>query len=165
MNTHAVRLRPLGQSDLPVLFAQQDDPEACDLARVPRRDRPDFERHWERIRSDAAIDVRVIEAADEVAGYLVCFGSWDPDAPPGPRQVGYWLGRDFWGRGLATAALGLFLDELEERPLMAFTSPDHRASQVVLERCGFARLSAAEAKPWLRDDESGDTAVYRIERA
>ncbi|MHC4377091.1 MAG: GNAT family N-acetyltransferase [Planctomycetota bacterium] len=165
MSTPAVRLRPLEAADLPVLYAQQDDSEACDLARVPQRDRLEFERQWERIRSDAEIDVRVIDANGAVAGYLVCFASWDPDAPPGPRQVGYWLGREYWGRGLATTALRLFLEELDERPLMAFTSPDHRASQVVLERCGFTRLSVAEAQAWLRDDETADTAVYRIEHA
>ena len=165
MSAPEIRLRDLERADLPVIYAQQADPEACELARVARRERDDFDRHWERIRADKAVDVRVIDAGGQVAGYLVCFGSWDPEASAGPRQVGYWLGRDFWGRGIATAALGLFLEELEERPLMAFTSPDHRASQVVLERCGFARLDADEAAPWLRPDESRDSAVYRLDRS
>lgn len=163
MRSHSIRLRDLESADLPVIYSQQADPEACELARVARRERDDFDRHWQRIRAESAVDVRVIDEGDKVAGYLVCFGSWDPEAPPGPRQVGYWLGRDFWGRGIATAALALFLEELEERPLMAFTSPDHRASQVVLERCGFARLDVGDAAPWLRPDESADSAVYRLD--
>jgi len=164
MSAPELRLRDLASADLAAIYAQQADPEACALARVAQRERADFDLHWERIRADGSIDVRVIDEGGQVAGYLVCFGSWDPDAPPGPRQVGYWLGRDFWGRGIATAALALFLEELEERPLMAFTSPDHRASQVVLERCGFARLPAGEAAPRQRPDRSADSAVYRLDR-
>lgn len=163
MSTPEPRLRSLVAADLPRIYAQQADPEACKLARVAQRERQDFDSHWERIQADGNVDVRVIDAGGEVAGYLVCFGSWDQEEPASPRQVGYWLGREFWGRGIATAALRLFLDELEERPLMAFTSPDHRASQVVLERCGFARLDAADAAPWLRPDESKDSAVYRLD--
>ncbi len=165
MNESNVRLRELERSDLPTLYAQQADPMACALARVTQRERSEFDLHWQRILADSNILVRVIEEHDHVAGYLVCFGSWDPEAPPHPRQVGYWLGREFWGRGIATRALRLFLGEIEERPLVAFTSPGHRASQVVLEHCGFQRLPSSAATPWLSPEEAEDTAVYRLDAA
>jgi RimJ/RimL family protein N-acetyltransferase len=51
--------------------------------------------------------------------------------------VGYWIGQDFWGRGIATRALRLFLEEVTIRPLYGRAAKDNRASIRVLEKCGF----------------------------
>jgi RimJ/RimL family protein N-acetyltransferase len=61
--------------------------------------------------------------------------------------VGYWIGREFWGRGLATRALSAFLHEVEERPIYAGVAETNVASIRVLEKCGFtaADASAEEA--------------------
>ena len=67
----------------------------------------------------------------KVAGNLV---SW---VDSGRRLVGYWLGREFWGRGFATGALRLFLQEVKTRPLYAHVARENRASRRVLEKCGF----------------------------
>jgi RimJ/RimL family protein N-acetyltransferase len=53
------------------------------------------------------------------------------------RCVGYWLGRDFWGRGLGTQALAPFLALETTRPLFADTDISNYASQRLLQRCGF----------------------------
>ena len=161
-----VQLRPVDQADLPILFEQQDDLEACTLARVSQRSRTNFDAHWAKILADPSIDLRAIVWRGELAGYLVCFALWsdsEEERPVTPRQVGYWLGRPYWGRGVATAALAQFLGVVAERPLLAFTSPHHRASQIVLERCGFARLTMQAAAPLLREDEPGDSAVFKID--
>jgi RimJ/RimL family protein N-acetyltransferase len=55
----------------------------------------------------------------------------------GQREVGYWVGRDFWGRGLATKALKIFLEIEETRPLYGVVAVHNIASQRVLEKCGF----------------------------
>ena len=44
---------------------------------------------------------RTVLVDGAVAGNML---SWSND---GERYVGYWIGRDFWGRGVATEALGL----------------------------------------------------------
>lgn len=50
------------------------------------------------------------------------------------REVGYWVARELWGGGIATAALaGLLLVETR-RPLYAGVAGSLR----VLEKCGFA---------------------------
>ena len=68
-------------------------------------------------------------------------GSWWTD--DGYRLVGYWIGKPFWGRGIATAALAAFLDEEPIRPMRARVSDRNRGSIRVLEKCGF-RLVARE---------------------
>ena len=59
---------------------------------------------------------------------------WTED---GDRLVGYWIGKPFWGRGIATAALEAYLAEEKTRPLRARVSDRNRGSIRVLEKCGF----------------------------
>jgi RimJ/RimL family protein N-acetyltransferase len=58
-------------------------------------------------------------------------------------EVGYWLGRAFWGRGIATQALGAVTAEAFKRfeitRLYAVPFADHLASVRVLEKCGYVR--------------------------
>jgi RimJ/RimL family protein N-acetyltransferase len=51
--------------------------------------------------------------------------------------VGYWIGKEYWGRGIATAALQEFLTHLKMRPLHAYVAKHNKASIRVLEKCGF----------------------------
>ena len=60
-------------------------------------------------------------------------------------EVGYLLGRDYWGRGLATEAVGASLDwgfaNLDVDAIIVITHPENKASQRVAEKIGltFAR--------------------------
>ena len=76
----------------------------------------------------------------------------------GRRFVGYWLARPFWGRGIGTAALRLFLTEEQVRPLYADTDVGNTASARLLERCGFRRVETESATVLLLvlDDEVND---------
>jgi RimJ/RimL family protein N-acetyltransferase len=109
-----VALRDVIPTDLPVLFAQHRDPEAAALAAFPPRDWAEFTQHW---------------AKSFVAS--------------GERLVGYWIGREHWGRGVATAALRLFLAQLPARPLHAHVAKHNLASMRVLEKCGFRAVGEA----------------------
>ena len=66
-----------------------------------------------------------------MAGNIV---SWQQS---GEQEVGYWLGREYWGKGIATRALSTFLDHVKTRPLHAHVAKHNRASIRVLEKCGF----------------------------
>jgi RimJ/RimL family protein N-acetyltransferase len=55
----------------------------------------------------------------------------------GQRQVGYWIAREHWGKGVATAALTQLLGEVCERPLFARVAAGNHGSLRVLEKCGF----------------------------
>ncbi|MBP8242640.1 MAG: GNAT family N-acetyltransferase, partial [Thermoflexales bacterium] len=59
----------------------------------------------------------------------------------GQREVGYWLGREFWGKGIATRALEAFLAIDTTRPLHAFVVHHNLGSIRVLEKCGFVRAA------------------------
>jgi RimJ/RimL family protein N-acetyltransferase len=131
----AIVLRDVTDRDLPIFFAQQLDPEATTMAAFPARDHEAFMEHWRlRVLGDDTVAVQTIEADGEVAGNLV---SW----PDGERRlIGYWLGKRFWGRGIATAALAAFLEQLAARPLHAYVAHANRGSMRVLEKCGFTRV-------------------------
>jgi RimJ/RimL family protein N-acetyltransferase len=126
-----VRLREVDDADLDVFFANQADREASMLADVPSRERAPFDAHWARIRADPQIVIRTIEVDGQVAGNVLSF------IHRGARVVGYWLGRDWWGRGLATSALAAFLEIVDERPLRATVAHGNLASVRVLEKNGF----------------------------
>lgn len=127
-------LRPVVDADVPVLFEHQRDPDAQRMAASTGRDAEAFAAHWQRIRSDDSGCVRVIVSGETVAGYIVAF------ARPDGRAIGYWLGREHWGRGIATAALRLFLEEERARPLIAHVARHNVASLRVLQKAGFCQV-------------------------
>jgi RimJ/RimL family protein N-acetyltransferase len=124
-------LRDVIEEDLPVFFEHQRDPEAVEMAAFPARERDQFFEHWHRIMGDDELVAKTIVSDGEVAGNI---GSWERD---GMRFVGYWLGREYWGRGLATQALAEFVEELAVRPLYAEVATTNVGSVRVLEKCGF----------------------------
>lgn len=143
--TDEVVLRPVEDDDLPILFEHQADAEASRMAAFPSRDRDAFMAHWDRIRPDPANITRTVLVGGRVAGNVVC---WEH---PGGREVGYWIGREHWGCGVATRALRAFLTEVAVRPLLAHVAWHNGASIRVLEKCGFRRTP--EAVPGRREDD------------
>mgnify|MGYP001766237963 CR=1 FL=1 len=129
--TLEVALRPVETAHLPVLFEHQSDPEACRMAAFPARGREAFDAHWVKILSDPMVRARTILADGRVAGDIL---SWTQD---GEREVGYWLGREFWGRGIATRALRAFLADEGDGPVFGHVAKHNPASRRVLEKCGF----------------------------
>ena len=126
-----VLLRDVIASDLPIFFEQQLDPVANQMAAFPSRDREAFMAHWAKILADESNILKTILYNDQVAGNIV---SWEHS---GEREIGYWLGREFWGKGIATRALSLFLQQVTTRPLFAYVAKHNLASIRVLEKCGF----------------------------
>lgn len=129
-----ITLRPVLEADLPILFEQQLNREAIAMADYPSKDRGEFKRHWEGILKNKAAIARIIVYKEEVAGHILC---WKERYE---QRVGYWLGREFWGRGIASAALVEFLKEVKTRPLYAHVANRNLASKRVLEKCGFVLL-------------------------
>jgi RimJ/RimL family protein N-acetyltransferase len=132
-------LRDVVEADLLVFYEQQLDPEAVRMAAFPSRAQPAFMEHWTRIMSDSTNILQTILYRGEIAGNIV---SWNQD---GRRQVGYWLGRKFWGKGVATMALSNLLEHILVRPLYAHVARHNIASRRVLEKCGFRVIGADRA--------------------
>ncbi|MCU0611670.1 MAG: GNAT family N-acetyltransferase [Candidatus Eisenbacteria bacterium] len=129
-----VALRPTTEDDLAAFFAHQLDPEANRMAAFTAKDPADlgaFLALWGRILRDDAITKWTIISDGRVAGHIVGFQQF------GKPSVCYWLGREYWGRGIATEALMQFLRHVTIRPLYARAAKDNIGSLRVLEKCGF----------------------------
>ena len=145
-DVEVVELREALDEDLPILFKHQRDPQANTMAAFPARDWGAFVAHAARLHVDETVTNRTIVVGGQVAGSIVC---WLDET--GERDVGYWLGREFWGRGLATRALSAFLGIVPDRPLHARVAKHNAGSRRVLEKCGFTVVGqdvvAFEAHP------------------
>jgi RimJ/RimL family protein N-acetyltransferase len=126
-----VELRDIRDEDIPTLFAHQSDPEANAMAAFPARDEAAFRAHIARVLSDRANIVRAVVADGLIVGQI---GSWNDGDE---RDVFYWIGREYWGNGYATAALTAFLAIDTTRPLWVHAAEHNVGSQRVAERCGF----------------------------
>ncbi|MFI5551091.1 GNAT family N-acetyltransferase [Streptomyces sp. NPDC051738] len=131
-DTVDVRLRDVWDSDLEAFLAYEHDPEALQRSRFTPRPRDAFLKHWRtRVLGDETCLVRTVTVGDDVAGSVVSW--WEGDR----RFLGYWIGRPYWGRGIGTRALALFLELDRTRPLYADPFHDNTASVRLLERHGF----------------------------
>ncbi len=129
-----VVLREVAPGDLDAFFAHQLDAEANRLAAFvgkDPRDRAAFDARWARILASPRNVNRTIVAAGQVVGHVACFPQ------DGELEVTYWLGREFWGRGLATQALRAMLQLVPTRPILARCATDNVSSLRVLQKCGF----------------------------
>src|SRR6185436_14292374 len=150
--TNDVLLRDVQDADLPIFFEQQLDPQATRMAAFPSRSRDAFMAHWKKILN-ASIQ-KTIVFQENVAGNIVC---WEQ---AGERNVGYWIGKEYWNKGVASAALSLFLREVKVRPLYARVAKHNTASIRVLQKCGFT--VSGEAKFPGLDGEAGEEFILAL---
>jgi RimJ/RimL family protein N-acetyltransferase len=136
--TNNLYLRDVTAGDLAIFFEQQLDPVANQMAAFTAKnpaDREAFTTHWAKILADEAIIIKTILFEGQVAGYVLTHGWF------GDPEISYWLGRSYWGKGIATAALAALLALVPTRPLYAHVAKDNFASRRVLEKCGFTVVS------------------------
>ncbi|WP_373046972.1 GNAT family N-acetyltransferase [Vulgatibacter sp.] len=151
-----VRLRLVAPGDIDHFFQHQRDPDARWMAASTSSnpdDREAFAARWARTLAEPSVVARTIEGESVPIGYVASF------VRQGNREVAYWLGREFWGRGLATTALGLFLAELVERPLHARAAVDNVASLRVLEKCGFVAVAKDSFRSAARECEVDEVVL------
>jgi RimJ/RimL family protein N-acetyltransferase len=108
----------------------------------------------------------VVVADGEVVGHITVK---DVDRVRGEAEIGYWIGRPYWGRGYASEAVRLVvafaLEDLGLRRLYAHVLAHNPASGRVLEKAGFVPVALpAEALP----DAclaKGETLGYELHRS
>jgi len=150
----SVQLRDVEADDLPLFFEHQRDPIAVALVAFHSRDRAAFDQHWTKLLANPSCLKKTILADGQVAGNI---GSWSSD---GKREIGYWIDRTLWGRGIATQALAAFLRLEPTRPLHAGVATHNAASIRVLQKCGFTLLGFEEAAP---DNADASHVLLRLD--
>ena len=143
-----ILLRAVIETDLPILFQQQLEPEAVAMSAYPAKDRGEFMRHWEGILKNKNVTVRTIVYKEKIAGHIICWkeGKYE-------QRIGYWIGKEFWRRGIASAAVAEMLLLIKIRPLFAEVANHNTASKRVLEKNGFERL-----------DDGGKISMWRLDK-
>ncbi len=144
-----ITLRRTTHSDLMLLHAFELDAASNELAGAKPRDWDTFSARWEQILADpdglaTSVMPRVI--CDD--GIVV--GSINISPDQGCDSIGYWIAKEHWGRGIATAAVALMLREFTRRPLMATAAALNLPSIRVLEKNSFVILSRRTTPETLR---------------
>ena len=140
----SVRLRPVRPGDLPRMYDLQLDPESNRMAGTIPRTADVFASHWAKVLDDPGVTARAILVGEAFVGTISCF------TRDGQDHVGYWIDRAHWGKGVASRALRMLLQEVPRRPLVATAATSNGASLRVLRKCGFVieqvRLSPASER-------------------
>jgi RimJ/RimL family protein N-acetyltransferase len=146
-------LRSVIEDDLPIFFEHQRDQVAISMAAFPSREWDAFLSHWrQNVLGNPGNEAWTILVDDQAAGYVA---SWEQE---GRRLVGYWIGREYWGRGIARSALDEFLGIHEHhRPIHAYVALSNVRSIRVLEKCGFQRVGEPAA-----DSEGVNEVLFQL---
>ena len=80
-------------------------------------------------------------------------------------EVGYWVARDFWGKGYSVEAVNLLVayafSKTELERIYAYVRPENIASWKLLEKTGFEREGLLK-KLMRKDDKRYDHYIYAI---
>jgi RimJ/RimL family protein N-acetyltransferase len=130
-----VQLREVQKADIARFFEHHLEvrplPASASAADRTSREKTFVDR-WEKMLTDEKTLARAVVWNDAVAGFVVL--SIQHQKP----TISSWLGRDYWGKGIATGAVRDFLALIETRPVYARVSFDNLAALQVLRKIGFA---------------------------
>jgi RimJ/RimL family protein N-acetyltransferase len=153
-----VTLREIDAYDLDIFFSHLSDPDAIEMAAFTvddPNDRHAFNSHWERLMKNDSIIKKTILFDGDVAGHVMKFEQF------GNTEVTYWIGKEYWGKGIVTEALNQFLAIIDERPLYARAAKDNLASIRVLEKCGFVLIAIEKGFAKARGREIEEVVMKR----
>jgi len=137
-------LRPVEVSDFDAIFEQMRDPESVCMAAFTAEDPNDraaFNAHMAKITSSSQNRLRAIICDSRLAGTI---GSYISE---GVTEVTYWIDRTYWGKGIATRALGLLLEEISLRPIRARVASDNPPRYECFERQASTRSVRRSPSP------------------
>lgn len=99
----------------------------------------------------------------ELIGVMDLFRS----APDTALEIGYWIGKPYWGQGLSTEAAKAIIQEAKDRlgvqALMAGVFADNPASLRVLEKLGFKTTGSEEMYFSIARMEKARSVILRLD--
>ena len=144
-DTQRLILRRWSEDDAEALYKYASDGRVCEMALWPRHTSVDMSREVIRdfFKPNPYTFAIVLKETDEPIGCIGLVPTGEEHFKPltNEREVGYWIGYPYWGKGLTTEALSALIvfcrDSLRLDSLLITTDAKNIASQRVAEKCGF----------------------------
>ncbi|MEN8187868.1 MAG: GNAT family N-acetyltransferase [Bacteroidota bacterium] len=153
-----MELRLTNPNDLETLFLFQLDEEANRLAAFTSKkpsDKNTYIEKWTRLLSDEKVNIRTILFKKEIVGSIAKFEM------NGNAEITYWIGKEFWGKGIASSALKKFLEIERTRPIFGRIAFDNLGSKKVLENCQFSKIGIEKGFANAREKEI-EEFIYKL---
>lgn len=154
-----LKLRPSVVEDIHIFFEYQLDEEANYIAAFTAKDPTDKAAYLEkytRLLHNPTVNMQTIVANNAVVGTVTKF-EINSEA-----EVAFWIDKVFWGKGVATKALKMFLEIETKRPIFGHAAFDNFGSQKVMEKCGFQKIGTEKGFANARQAEI-EEFVYRLD--
>ena len=164
-------MRPWLESDAEVLYKYASDPEVGPRAGWPPH--KNVEESLDVIRKFFTNDFTwavVLKETGEVIGCVGYLPASSSNLPIGEDQceVGYWIARPYWDRGICTEALQLVVDHcFNEKGFTTLWGTyfiSNPASGRVMEKCGFEETGEETLCPNLEVGSDQPVRVKKLER-
>lgn len=169
LETNRLILRPPANADLPdLLKANGDDEVTRFLPYDTWRALEDAEAWLKKTEARHACGevqqyVLALKDSGKVIGACIVFAHDEKNAC---AEIGYVLGRDFWGNGLMKEAMTGLIDrcfnDLGLRRLEAFANPENVRSTRILDRLRFQAEGLLRSRWQTKDGYFADAAIYGI---
>lgn len=142
IRTKRLVLRPLSDADAPRIAQLGSDWDVASMtARMPYPYTQEAAHQW-----IGEIDPGEEVYGIELHGELIGVTGFTPAEDGLSAEVGYWLGKDYWGSGYATEAARAVIDHCFSREGFSFLTcghfADNPASARVIRKLGFAETGS-----------------------
>ena len=170
METERILLRRWRESDAETLYRYASDPEVGPRAGWPPHGSVDESREIIRtlFRGDGmwAVEWKATGEAIGCVGYLPATAS-NLRIADDQCEVGYWIARPFWGKGICTEAMRLVVDYCFRvkgfAVLWGDYFPENPASGRVMEKCGFRDTGEVTLCPNLEVGSDRPVRIMKLE--
>lgn len=171
METNRLILRPWRESDAETLFKYASDPDVGPRAGWPPHKSVEESRGIIRtvFSSEGMWAVELKETGEPIGcvGYLPASHS-NLKISDDQCEVGYWIARPYWGKGICTEALLMVIDHcFHEKGFTVLWGdyfPENPASGRVMEKCGFVDTGREVLCPNLEVGSDRPVRTMRLDK-
>lgn len=179
METERILLRPWQESDAEALFKYASDPDVGPRAGWPPHQSVEESREiirtvfgsegmWAVVLKETMVSTNRQGEAIGCVGYLPASSS-NLQIDEGQCEVGYWIARPYWGKGICTEALRMVIkhcfNEKGFSVLWGSYFPSNPASGHVMEKCGFVDTGIETVCPNLEVGSDSPVKVMKLIKA